>query len=119
MKRQKYNNGSIVLRKNFKNVGSLEGKFAGNHNYQSGELRGSLPLPKGITVNAEIFRDSKGGKNEGFSVKKQLKNNSSVTASSNKNTKRVTYSKGIFSLEASNSPKGEGKAFRINIRKTL
>jgi len=119
MKRQKYNNGSLVLRKTFKNVGSIEGEFRGNQSYQSADITGSLNLPKGLRANASVFRDSEGAKNKGFSVEKQLKNNSSVTASSNKNKKSVTYRKGIFSLEASNTPKEEGKAIRATIQKTF
>lgn len=119
MKRQKYNNGSLVLRKTFKNVGSIEGEFKGNQSYQSADITGSVRLPKGMTANASIFIDSEGRKNKGFSVEKQLKNNSSVTASSNKNKKSVTYRRGIFSLEASNTPKEEGKAIRATIRKTF
>ena len=107
MKRQKYNNGSTVIQKTFKNVGQLEGKFNANQSYQSADITGSVKLPKGMTANASIFKDSAGNKNTGFSVEKQLGTNSSVRLNKNKNSKGVSVKKGNFSLDVTKPKRGD------------
>ena len=116
-KRQKYSNGTVV-QKTFKNVGAIEGKFNANQSYQSADITGSVRLPKGMTANASIFKDSDGNKNTGFSVEKQLGTNSSVRVNKNKNSKGVSVKKGNFSLDVTKPKKGDTQ-YGITYSKTI
>jgi len=123
-KRQKYNNGGLgtVIQKTFKNVGEIEGKFNANQNEQSAELRGRLNLPKGFTVDAKVFKDSTGGKQEDYGITKKLPRGFGISGSTSTNKqdigKAVSITKGIFELEARQNKK-EGKAVRLNVTKRI
>ena len=121
-KRQKYNKGSTVIQKTFKNVGEIEGKFNANQNEQSAELRGRLNLPKGFTVDAKVFKDSTGGKQEDYGITKKLPRGFGISGSTSTNKqdigKAVSITKGIFELEARQNKK-EGKAVRLNVTKRI
>ena len=108
-KRQKYSNGSLgtVIQKTFENVGQLEGKFKANQSYQSADITGRLRLPKGMTANASIFKDSAGNKNTSFRVDKNLPKNSSIGIGKNNNSTSVFADKGNFSLEVRKPKKGD------------
>ena len=121
-KRQKYNNGSTVIQKTFKNVGEIEGKFNANQNEQSAELRGRLNLPKGFTVDAKVFKDSTGAKQEDYGITKTLPKGFGISGRTSTNKQdvgsAVSITKGIFELEASQN-KNEGKAVRLNVTKRI
>jgi hypothetical protein len=106
MKRQKYSNGATV-KKEFKNVGSIEGKFNANQSYQSADITGSVRLPKGMTANASIFKDSAGNKNTSFRVDKNLPKDSSIGIGKNSRSTSVFANKGNFSLEVRKPKKGD------------
>lgn len=106
MKRQKYSNGAVV-KKNFKNVGAIEGKFTANQNYQSADISGSVGLPKGMTANASIFKDSAGNKNTSFRVDKNLPRDSSIGIGKTGNSTSVFATKGNVSLEVRKPKKGD------------
>jgi hypothetical protein len=105
-KRQKYSNGATV-KKEFKDVGSIEGKFKATQNYQSADIKGSVRLPKGLTANAYIFKDSAGNKNDGLSVEKKLGTSSSVRLNKNRNSKGVSVTKGNLSLDVTKPKRGD------------
>lgn len=100
MKKAKYNNGGLVARKEFKNVGSIEGNLSGNQNYHSGSITASANLG-GTQVTASKFKDSVGNSSTNYSLKKQMKGGSSAGVKLGKNPS-VTYSKDL------------GKGFRLN-----
>ena len=83
MKKQKYSNGSLVVKKDFKGVGSLEGNLSGNQNQRSGELKATINLGSG-RLTASKFKNSMGDSSTNYSVEKQLSNNTSVNAYSGK-----------------------------------
>ena len=105
-KRQKYSNGTVV-KKEFKDVGSIEGKFNANQSYQSADIIGSVRLPKGMTANASIFKDSAGNKNTGFRVDKNLPKDSSIGIGKDSNSTSVFATRGNFSLEVKKPKKGD------------
>jgi hypothetical protein len=99
-KMKKYNNGGLVARKDFKDVGSIEGNLAGNHNYTKSSVAASV-RKGGNSATASYSKDSKGNSNSIFSFEKQLPNKSSVGVKIRKNPK-VTYHKqlrGGFNLK--------------------
>lgn len=103
-KKLKYNNGGIVARKEFKNVGSLEGNIAGNQNYLKGSVAASV-RKGGTAVTGSVSKDSMGNKTTNYSLEKQLPRKSSVNV--NKNS--ISYSKGIgkgFTVKAQFNKKG-------------
>ena len=116
-KRQKYSNGTVV-KKEFKDVGSIEGKFNANQSYQSADITGSIKLPKGLRATASVFKDSAGNKNTGFSVEKQLPRNSSVGIGKNRNSTNVSVSKGNFRLEVK-KPKAGDTQYGITYSKSI
>ena len=83
MKKQKYSNGSLVVRKDFKGIGSIEGNVSGTHNYGKGNITARKTIG-GATVSADMFKDSKGNTGSSYSIDKQLPKNKSVNAYSNK-----------------------------------
>jgi len=92
MKKQKYSNGSLVARKDFKGVGSITGSAQGNQNYTSGSVTARTKIG-GATVSADMFKDSKGTTGSSFSMNKQLPNNKSVNAYNNKGGSGASVSK--------------------------
>jgi hypothetical protein len=98
-KKTKYNNGGLVARKEFKNIGSIEGNLSGNQGYRAGSVSASTKVGDNTQVTASKFKDSMGNSANNYSLEKQMKNNSSARL--NKNS--VSYSKGIgkgFTLKA-------------------
>jgi len=89
-KKTKYNNGGLVARKEFKNVGSIEGNIAGNQNYMRSSVAASV-RKGGTAVTGSISKDSMGNKTTNYSLEKQLPGKSSVNV--NKNS--ISYSKNI------------------------
>ena len=120
-KRQKYSNGTVV-QKTFKNVGSIEGNFNANQNQQSATLSAKLNLPKGLTVNAKVFKDSIGAKQEDYGFTQKLPKGFSVSGRTSTNKqdvgRAVSIQKGIFALEASQNI-NEGKAVRLTATKSI
>ena len=106
MKRQKYSNGTVV-QKTFKDVGSIEAKINANQKYQNVDITGNLLLPKGMTANASIFKDSAGNKNTSFRVDKNLPKDSSIGIGKNSRSTSVFANKGNFSLEVRKPKKGD------------
>ena len=92
MKREKYSNGGLNVQKTFKGIGSFEGTVSGNQNYFSGNVIVSKNIDS-ARVTASKFKDSMGNSNSNYSVEKQLKNKSSVTATKSKNNMGVSYKK--------------------------
>ena len=92
-KRQKYNNGSLVARKDFKGIGSIEGNLAGNQNFQQASVSGTVK--KGDTsFTANLYKDSMGNKATNYSLEKQLKNQSSIGVKV-KESPEIEYNKKI------------------------
>ena len=92
MKKQKYSNGSLVVRKDFKGIGSIEGNVSGTHNYGKGNITARKTIG-GATVSADMFKDSKGNTGSSYSIDKQLPKNKSVNAYSNKGGSGASVSK--------------------------
>lgn len=92
-KRQKYNNGSLVARKEFKGIGSIEGNLAGNQNYQQGSVSANINKG-GTSATVNIFKDSFGNKSTNYSLEKQLKNQASIGLKVRK-TPEIEYNKKI------------------------
>tara|TARA_R110000803_G_C11828901_1_gene303006 strand:- start:88 stop:480 length:393 start_codon:yes stop_codon:yes gene_type:complete len=92
MKRKKCSNGGLNVQKTFNGIGSLEGTVSGNQNYRSGNVTVSKNIG-GARVSASRFEDSRGNSSSNYSVEKQLKNKSSVTATKSKNNMGVSYNK--------------------------
>jgi len=90
--RTKYSNGGLNAKKNFDGVGSLEVSAGGDQNYRSGNVTASRNIG-GATVSASKFKDSMGNSSSNYSVEKQLKNRSSVSATKSKNNTGIAYSK--------------------------
>ena len=90
--RTKYSNGGLNARKTFDGVGSLEASVKGDHNYRSGNVTASKNIG-GARVSASKFKDSMGNSSSNYSVEKQLKNRSSVSATKSKNNTGIAYSK--------------------------
>jgi len=116
MKKQKYSNGSLVARKDFKGVGSIEGSLSGNQNQRAGEVKATINLGSG-RLTASKSKNSMGDSATNYSVEKQLKNKSSVGANFGKN-QSVNYAKKLgkgFELKAQ-----VGKNYRgVSISKSL
>ena len=93
MKKAKYNNGGLVARKEFKNVGSIEGNLSGNQNYRRGSLTAAAELGN-TRVTASKSKDTMGNSSTNYSVERQLKNKSSAGVKLGNNPS-VTYSKGL------------------------
>lgn len=106
-KRQKYNNGSLVARKDFKGIGSIEGNLAGNQNFQQASVAGTVK--KGDTsFTANLYKDSMGNKATNYSLEKQLKNQSSIGLKVRKSPE-IEYNKKIgggFNLKITAGKRG-------------
>jgi len=83
MKRQKYSNGGLHVKKDWAGIGSIEGSAQGNQNYTSGSVTAVKQIG-GATVSANMFKDSKGNTGSSYSLGKQLPKNKSINAYSNK-----------------------------------
>ena len=90
--RTKYSNGGLNAKKNFDGVGSLEVSAGGDQNYRSGNVTASRNIG-GATVSASKFKDSMGNSSSNYSVEKQLKNRSSVSAHKSQNSMGASYNK--------------------------
>ena len=90
--RTKYSNGGLNVKKTFDGVGSLEASAGGDQNYRSGNVTASRNIG-GARVSASKFKDSMGNSSSNYSVEKQLKNRSSVSATKSKNNTGIAYSK--------------------------
>jgi hypothetical protein len=101
MKKMKYSNGGIVARKEFKNVGEIEGRAAGNQNFMQGSVTASKNFG-GTRATASIYKDNKGGSSRSYSLEKQLPGKASVGVKVRKEP-TVTYHKNL------------GKGFNLNI----
>jgi hypothetical protein len=92
MARCKYSNGGLNAQKTFKGIGSIEGSIGGNQNYRSGNVTASKNVG-GARVSASKFKDSMGNSSSNYSVEKQLKNRSSVSAHKSQNSMGASYNK--------------------------
>jgi len=121
MKRQKYSNGGLNIKKDFAGVGSIEGNVSGNQNYKSGSLTASTKIG-GARVSANVFKDSEGRTSKGISARKDFKN-SSVSGYTNTGGSGARYSRKVgkgFNLGASvDKNKKSSPSFSISISKPL
>ena len=90
--RTKYSNGGLNAKKTFDGVGSLEASAGGDQNYRSGNVTASRNIG-GARVSASKFKDSMGNSSSNYSVEKQLKNRSSVSAHKSQNSMGAFYNK--------------------------
>lgn len=100
--KQKYNNGGLVARKEFKGIGFIEGNLSGNQGYRAGSVAASTKVGDNTRVTASRFKDSMGNSANNYSLEKQMKNNSSAGVKLGKNPS-ATYSKDLgkgFTLKA-------------------
>ena len=104
--RTKYSNGGLNAKKTFDGVGSLEASAGGDQNYRSGNVTASRNIG-GARVSASKFKDSMGNSSSNYSVEKQLKNRSSVSATKSKYNMGASYNK---------QTKG-GTNFRLGVQK--
>ncbi len=93
-KKTKYNNGGLVARKEFKNIGSIEGAVSGDQNYRSGQFKATANLGK-AKVSARKFKDSMGNSatNYSASYSKDLGKGFKLKAQVGKNYRGMSISK--------------------------